>query len=78
MKKQNVDFEDIRDFFLKWNIMQYRIILIKNRAILDFVILDIDPALNRYCLWWRDYSAHKLRYSVFVFGKAFVISLFCC
>ena len=49
MKKENLDFEVARDFFIKWTIIQFRIIW-KNVGMLDFVILDLDLALNRSCL----------------------------
>ena len=40
-------------------------------GMLDFVILDIVLALNRYCLWAWDYSARALRYTVVFFEKSF-------
>ena len=49
MKKQNLDFEVARDFFIKWTNIQFRITW-KNVGMLDFVILDLDLALNRSCL----------------------------
>ena len=60
---------------LKWNSIQFRIIW-KNVGILDFVTLDIDLVLKRYCLWSWYYSAHTLRYAIVFFEKAFVISFF--
>ena len=36
---------------------------------LDFVILDIDLPLSRYCLLTRDYSVHTLRYAIVLFEK---------
>ena len=49
MDKQNLDFKIDRDFFIE---MKYTIqnFLKKNAGMLDFVILQIDFALNRYCL----------------------------
>ena len=48
--------------------MQLRIIW-KNLAKLDFVILGINFALNKYCLWSWDHSVQALRYAAF--GKNF-------
>ena len=48
--------------FLYWNEISYNSELFeKNIGMLDFVILDIDLAFKRYCLWSWDYSAHALR-----------------
>ena len=49
MKKQNLDFEVARDFSIE---MKYYTIrnFFKKLGMLNFVILDIDRALNRYCL----------------------------
>ena len=41
---------------------------------MDFVILDIDLALNTYCLWSWDYSSHALRYAILFFIKGFAIN----
>ena len=70
MKEQNLDFEVTRDSFIemKYSILNY---LNKNIGMLDFVILAIDLALNRYCLWSWDYSAHALRYAIVFFEKSF-------
>ena len=40
---------------------------------LDFVILDIVLALNRYCLRSRDHSAHAQRYAIVIFGKKLLL-----
>ena len=45
----------------------------KNVNMFDFVILDIDLALYRYCLWSGGYSAHALRNVIVIFEKSF-----CC
>ena len=34
---------------------------------MNFVILDIDLALNSYCVWLWDYSAHALPYAIVFF-----------
>ena len=70
MKEQNLDFEVTRDSFIemKYSILNY---LNKNIGMLDFVILAIDLALNRYCLWSWDYSAHALHYAIVFFEKGF-------
>ena len=44
MKEQYLGFEIARYFFI------IRVIW-KNVGMLDFVILDVDLVLNRYCLW---------------------------
>ena len=52
----------------------------KNAGMLDVVILDIDLAFNRYCLW----SCHEITQYIHsdmllcFLKKAFVIRLFCC
>ena len=50
MKKQNLDFEVAQNFFTE--MIDYRIqnYLKKNVGMFNFVILNIDLALNRYCL----------------------------
>ena len=51
MKEQNFDFEVAQDFFIEmkyYNLIQNY--LKTNVGMLDLVILDIDLALNRYCL----------------------------
>ena len=52
---------------LKLNIIQFRIIW-KNVGMSD---LDIDLALNRYCIRSWDYSAHALRYAIVFSEKNF-------
>ena len=49
MKKQNLDFEMVRDFFVEMKYIQFELFE-KNVGMFDFVILAIDLALNRYCL----------------------------
>ena len=39
------------------------------------MILEIDLALDRYCLWSWDYLAHILRYAFVFFEKSFCYSL---
>ena len=58
MKEQSLDFEIARDFFIemKSSVLSENIV-----SMFDFVILDIDLALSRSCLWSWDYSAHALR-----------------
>ena len=65
--------------FLYWNEILHNLELFeKNVGMLDFVILDINLALNRYCLWSWDYSAHALRYAIVFFEKKLLfIRLFC-
>ena len=55
---------------LKWHITQFKIIW-ENVGMLNFIILNIDFALNSYCLWSWDYSAHALRYAIVFFEKSF-------
>ena len=43
---------------------------------LDFVILDIDLAFNRYCLWSWDYSVHALRYPIVFLKKKVLLNCF--
>ena len=50
MKEQNLDFEIARDFFIEMKYYAIQNHLKKNVGMLDFVILDIGLALNRYCL----------------------------
>ena len=50
MKEQNLDFEVARDFFIEMKYHTIHNYLKKNVSMLDFVILDIDLVLNRYCL----------------------------
>ena len=50
MKVQNLDFEITRDYFNEMKYYTFQYYLIKNVGMLDFVILDIDLVLNRYCL----------------------------
>ena len=71
MKVQNPDFEITRDFFNEMKYYTFQYYLIKNVGMLDFVILDIDLVLNRYCLWSWDYSSHALRYAIVLFEKSF-------
>ena len=47
----------------------------KNVGMLDFVILDLDLNLNRYCVWSWDYSAHALHYAIVFFKKDFCFYL---
>ena len=70
MKEQNLDFEVAWEFFIE---MKYYTIKNhgKNISILDFVILDIDFTLKRYCLSSWDYSTHALRYAIVFFEKNF-------
>ena len=68
MKKQNLDFEMVRDFFVEMKYIQFELFE-KNVGMFDFVILAIDLALNRYCLWSWDYSAHALRFAIVFFEK---------
>ena len=55
---------------LKWHITQFKIIW-ENVGMLNFMILNIDFAVNSYCLWSWDYSAHALRYAIVFFEKSF-------
>ena len=48
----------------------------KNISVLDFVILDIDFTLKRYCLSSWDYSAHALRYAIVFFEKFLLLDCF--
>ena len=52
--------------------MKYTIQYYLDIGMLDFVILNEDFALNRYCLWSQDHSAHILCYAIvffiFMFG----------
>ena len=77
MKNQNLDFELARDFFIKWTIMQFRIIW-KNAGMLDFVILDIYLALSSYGLWYEITQHMHFVILLSFLKKRFVISLFCC
>ena len=43
----------------------------KKKDMFNFVIFDIDLALNRYCLWSWDHSAHTIRYAIVFFEKSF-------
>ena len=60
---------------LNWNIIQFSYFL-KNVSILDFVILDTDLAINRYCLWSWHYSAHSLPYAIVFWEKLFLLACF--
>ena len=68
MKEQNLDFEVAWDFFIemKYTIQNY---LKKNVGIMGFVILDMDLALNRFCLWSCYYSAHALPHAIVSFEE---------
>ena len=70
MREQNLHFEVARDFFIEMKLSNSELFE-KNVHILDFAILDIDLALNRYCLWSCDYSPHVLNHAVVFFGKRF-------
>ena len=74
MKKQNLDFEIARD--MKWKKTYNSELFEKNVGMLDFVILDIDLACNRYCLWSWDYSTHALRYAVVFWKKLLLLDFF--
>ena len=58
--------------FLCWNEI-YNSRFLKNVAMLDFVVLDIDLALSRHCLWSRDYLENALRYTVAFSEKKFLL-----
>ena len=45
----------------------------KNVSILNFMILNIDLALSRYCLWSWDYLAHALHYAIVFFEKKLLL-----
>ena len=49
MKKQNLDFEVTRDFFVLNEIYNSEVFE-KHIGTLQFVVLDIDLSLSRYCL----------------------------
>ena len=75
MKKQDLlDFEIARD--MKWKKTYNSELFEKNVGMLDFVILDIDLACNRYCLWSWDYSTHVLRYAVVFWKKLLLLDFF--
>ena len=67
MKNKILISKSLEISLLKWNILQIRIIW-KNIGMFDFVILDIDIALNRYCLGSWNYSGYALRYAIFLCG----------
>ena len=48
MKEQNLDSKSLEISLLKWK--YYSILFEKNVGMLDFVILDLGLALNRYCI----------------------------
>ena len=73
MEKENLDFEVARDLFIEIKHYAIQDCLKKCVGILDFVILDIDLAFNRYCLWSWDYSPHALRYSIVFFWKKLLL-----
>ena len=60
MKEQNLDFEIARDVFIELKYYTIQNYLEKNIGMLDFVILHIDLASNRYCFRLRDYLAYAL------------------
>ena len=75
MKKQDLlDFEIARD--MKWKKTYNSELFEKNVGMLDFVILDIDLACNRYCLWSWDYSTHVPRYAVVFWKKLLLLDFF--
>ena len=58
--------------FLYWNELLRNSELLENSAvIIDFAILDIDIALNRYGLWSWINSAHALPNAIVLFEKIF-------
>ena len=58
-----------RSGFLYWNEIYNSELFEKNVGMLGFLILDVDLALYRYCLWSWDYSAYALRYAIVFFEK---------
>ena len=50
MKKQILDLEVARDFFIEMKYYATQSCLKKNVGMFDFVILDTILAINRYCL----------------------------
>ena len=68
MKKIKSWFRSRRKF-LYWNEIYNSELLEENEGMLNFVILDINLALNRYCLWSWNYSAHALHYAIVFFEK---------
>ena len=64
MKKENLDFEVARDFFVEMKYYTIQNYFETNVGTLDFVILDIDFPLNWYCLRSLDHLAYALRYAI--------------
>ena len=73
MRKQNLDFEVARDFFIEMKFYNSELFK-KNVGMLDFVILDIDP-----CIIW-DHEIDQNIYCVMLpcFSKKAFESLLCC
>ena len=73
MKEKDFDFKVSWYFFIEIKYYTIQVYLKKNVDMSSFVvILDIDLAINTYCLllWSWDYSAHALRYTNQVFEKS--------
>ena len=76
-KNQNFDFEVARNCFSEVTLYNSELFE-KNVAMLDFVILDIDLALNRY-FYNHEITQHMYCVMLLRFlKKVFVISLLCC
>ena len=74
--KQNLDFNIIRDFFIEMKYYTVQNSLQKMYACWT-LILDINLALNRYCLWSWCYSAHAMRHSIVLFFEKKFLLLPC-